>query len=196
MIQLVLIVCLGAGIPLLLIIIVVIFLLLRKRNSPAERLDTSKEHQQNVVNTINNKLSDSAIFTTSSTISGKLTNSEKQNDFNNYSASGGTLTPDKSNNKILLNTKDLNLHHEQFTKSSSTSSAEKYNYDPDAARGGGSSSLMKSSNNENSSSCYDHSATIHTIGKSKAFQRDADRNSTVLLDHPSVHRHSFLATEV
>lgn len=43
---------------------------------------------------------------------------------------------------------------------------------------------------------YDHNASIHTIGKSKAFQRDADRNSTLFLDHPSVHRHSFLATEV
>lgn len=150
MVQLALIVCLGAGIPLLLIILVVIFLLLRKRNAPAERLDTSKEHQQNVVNNINNKLSDSPIFTTSSTISGKLTN-EKQNDFNNYSASGSNLNADKSNNKILLNSKDLNIHHEQFSKSPPTSAVEKYNYDPDAARGGGCSSLMKS-NNENSSS--------------------------------------------
>lgn len=193
MIQLVLIVCLGAGIPLLLIILVVIFLLLRKRNAPTERLDTSKEHQQNVVNNINNKLSESPIFTTSSTISGKLTN-EKQNDFNNYSASGGHSSSDKSNNKVLLNSKDLNIHHEQFSKTPPASTGEKYNYDPDAARGGG-CSVMKS-NNENSSSCYDHNASIHTIGKSKAFQRDADRNSTLFLDHPSVHRHSFLATEV
>jgi hypothetical protein len=150
MVQLVLIVCLGAGLPLLLIIIVVIYLLLRKRNTTAEMLDTSKEHQQNVVNNINNKLSESAIFTTQSTISTKLTN-EKQNDFNNYSASGGHLTADKSSNKILLNTKDLNLHHEQFSKSPPSSSAENYNCDPDAARGGGGTSSLKNSTNENSS---------------------------------------------
>lgn len=130
MTHLVLIVCLGVGIPLVLLILVAIFLLLRRRNSPPHDNDShNKEREQNMQNSINNKLTDSTgpIFTTnphssnmcSSTISNvsnvsnvKMTNEEK--DFNTYKSN---KLLEKNSNKQLLN-KELNTEreHQQFSK--------------------------------------------------------------------------------
>lgn len=116
MMQLVLIVCLGVGIPLLLLIIVVIFFLLRKR-SPSNEEPHSTEKEQNLQNShINNKL-ESAIFTTGPHQSGpsvpnvKTTNED--NDFNTFKP-GHKSYYEKSTNKQFLYNKDLNT--EQFAK--------------------------------------------------------------------------------
>ncbi|KAK3092618.1 hypothetical protein FSP39_005038 [Pinctada imbricata] len=201
--QLVLIVCLGAGIPLLLIIFVVIFFLLRKRNpAPQTTIDTTKEYEQNVVNHINNKLGEPHIYTTiqsnpsssKSVVSNVKVTNEEQKDLNTYSAAGRQNYIDKSSNKILLNTNDLKKHHEQFSKSPPPKERYSINFDPDVA---GCSIGCPVDNTS-----YDCSSSIHIIGKSKTFQRDNDRNSTLYLDPPSLHRHSsyysddVLATEV
>jgi hypothetical protein len=103
-------VCLGAGVPLVLVIIIVTLLLCRKkRQMEAHR----EEIDQNAANNMNNKLRDSKIFTTipppSASSNLKVTN-EEQHDFN-------TLHPrhlylEKSSNK-QYSSKDFNTHEEQ-----------------------------------------------------------------------------------
>lgn len=111
MTHLVLIVCLGAGIPLLVIIIFVIFLLLRRKNnnnnSGMSNDDMKTEKEQNIVNNMNNKVSDSSnIFTTISHSSSLKTKNEEQKDLNTFKPTKIYL--EKASNKKFIQTKDLN----------------------------------------------------------------------------------------
>lgn len=125
MMQILLIVCFGVGSPLVAIIIVVTFFLCRRQR----RLDTRKEDQENVQNSINNKLRESKIFTmlphSSSTISNftsKIQNEES--DLNTlksyrcsrpssqiYAAEKPIYTGEKPiNNRQILYSTDLQVH--------------------------------------------------------------------------------------
>lgn len=125
--KLLLIVCLGAGIPLLLIIFMVLFFLLRKRtDSPP--IDTSKENEENIVNNINNKLTESNIFTTNQTASNinKISNEEQKdiNDFNTFRPKNKVMEKYPSS-KQYLHRKDLNTQG-QFSKSPPQKDIDKY----------------------------------------------------------------------
>lgn len=190
--KLLLVVCLGAGIPLLLIIIMVIFLLVRKRTDPPP-IDTSKENEENIVNNINNKLTESSIFTTNQTSSSinKISNEEQKDinvDFNTFRP--GKVVEKYTNNKQYLHRKDLNTQG-QFSKSPPPKDIDKYrshieeNYSSEV-----------SSSSKNDFSCY---TDIHIIDYSKEYSKDSNRKSTLFLE--PVHRHScysedVLATEV
>ncbi|OWF41210.1 delta-like protein D [Mizuhopecten yessoensis] len=203
MMQLVLIVCLGVGIPLLLLIIVVIFFLLRKRNpSPAEPHATEKE--QNLQNShINNKL-ESGIFTTGPLpqsgpgVSNVKTTNE-DNDFNTFKP-GHSSYYEKPTNKQFLYSKDLNT--EKFAKTPPPPPPPKdinikhsECYDTDNSSG---------SNSINDVSCYN--TDIHIIGSSRTLSKDTNRHSASILEqhaqhvppphHPHVHRQSFYGDEV
>lgn len=109
--QLLLIVCLGTGIPLLLIIVLVVILLFRKKQT-LHHQNMDKEKEQNTVNNINNKCIDSNIFTTiphSSSSIVKTTNEDQ--DCNKFKPKHIYL--DKSSNKKYF--KDLNTR-EQLSK--------------------------------------------------------------------------------
>ncbi|KAL4238752.1 Delta-like protein 4 [Mactra antiquata] len=198
--QLLLIVCLGVGIPLLIIIIVVTILLCRKRQMP----QTSKEEEENVQNSINNKLRESKIFTTlpqsSSTIS-NLTNKipNEDIDFNTLKSFRNATRPNSQiyigdkpiNNKQLFYTTDLQVHskHRDYDKTTKCLEKEKVSIDP--------SNLDV---REYRSSPHD----IHFI--EKHINRDSiNRKSLLILEpqlHQEPHRHSsyygddVLATEV
>lgn len=138
--QLLLIVCLGVGIPLLIIIIVVTILLCRKRRLP----QTSKEEEENVQNSINNKLRESKIFTTipqsSSTISNltsKISNEDIDfntlKSFRNSRPNSQIYIGDKPiNNKQLFYTTDLQVHskHRDYDKTTKCLKKEKVSIDP------------------------------------------------------------------
>lgn len=141
--QLLLIVCLGVGIPLLLIIIAVTVLLCRKRRSSR---DTSKEEEENVQNSINNKLRESQIFTTipssSSTISNltsKISN-EDSSDFNTLKSYRHSrpvsqiYTGEKPiNNKQNIScNKDIQIHskHRDYEKTTKKLEKEPVQIDP------------------------------------------------------------------
>lgn len=107
-----LVVCFGAGIPLIIIIIVVLILLLRRRRQPAQPDPMHKEREQNDVNNMNNKCVETNIFTTipPSSSSIKVTNEEQ--DFNTFKQKHNYLEK-TSNHKQLI--KDLNTK-EQFPR--------------------------------------------------------------------------------
>ncbi|XP_063428562.1 delta-like protein D [Mytilus trossulus] len=190
--KLLLIVCLGAGIPLLLIIIMVMFLLLRRKNDPPP-IDTSKENEENIVNNINNKLTDSNIFTTNQTSASinKISNEELQKDIN---VDFNTFRPGKvekyTNTKQFIHRKDLNTQG-QFSKSPPQKDSDKYRNRIDDNY-----SSEVSSSSKNDFSCYN--TDIHIIDYSKEYSKDS-RKSTLYLE--PAHRHScysedVLATEV
>ena len=124
-VQILLIVCLGVGIPLLAIIIFVTILLCRKRRS---RDSPSKEEDENTQNSINNKLSN--IFTTIPQSSSTLSNltskiSNEEQDFNTLKSNRSSrpisqiYIGEKSLNKQLFyTTTDLQVHsqHRDFEK--------------------------------------------------------------------------------
>lgn len=137
--QLLLIVCLGVGIPLLSIIIVVTILLCRKRRSP----HTSKEEEENVQNSINNKLRESKIFTTIPQSSSNISNltskiSNEDIDFNtlkSYRSSRPNsiyIGEKPINNKQLFYNPDLQVHskHRDFDKTKKSLEKEKVSIDP------------------------------------------------------------------
>ena len=122
--QLLLIVCLGVGIPLLAIIIAVTILLCRKRRS---RDSPTKEEEENQQNSINNKLSN--IFTTIPQSSSTLSNltskiSNEEQDFNTLKSNRSSrpisqiYIGEKPLNKQLFYTTDLQVHsqHRDFEK--------------------------------------------------------------------------------
>jgi hypothetical protein len=138
--QLLLIVCLGVGIPLLSIIIVVTILLCRKRRSPPLK---SREEEENVQNSINNKLRESKIFTTIPQSSSNISNltskiSNEDIDFNtlkSYRSSrpNSIYIGDKPiNNKQLFFNPDLKVHakHRDYEKTSKSLEKEKVSIDP------------------------------------------------------------------
>ncbi|XP_060552449.1 delta-like protein B [Ruditapes philippinarum] len=196
--QLLLIVCLGVGIPLLSIIIVVTILLCRKRRSPPLK---SREEEENVQNSINNKLRESKIFTTIPQSSSNISNltskiSNEDIDFNtlkSYRSSrpNSIYIGDKPiNNKQLFFNPDLKVHakHRDYEKTSKSLEKEKVSIDP--------SNLDVRD--------YRGSHDIHYIDKH--INRDTiNRNSLLILEpqlHQEPHRHSsyygddVLATEV
>ena len=138
--QLLLIVCLGVGIPLLLIIIAVTIMLCRKRRLP----NSSKEEEENVQNSINNKLRESKIFTTipqsSSTFSNfssKISNEDM--DFNSLKSNRSSrpisqiyIGGKTINNKQLLYSKDSQVHskHRDFEKTTKKLEKDKISIDP------------------------------------------------------------------
>lgn len=138
--QLLLIVCLGVGIPLLSIIIVVTILLCRKRRLPL----TSKEEEENMQNSINNKLRESKIFTTipqsSSTISNltsKISNEDLDfNTLKSYRSSRPNsqiyIGEKPINNKQLFYTTDLHVHskHRDYDNTTKSLEKEKNSIDP------------------------------------------------------------------
>ncbi|KAL5008933.1 hypothetical protein ScPMuIL_014514 [Solemya velum] len=108
MMQLVLIVCLGAGIPLVIIIIVIIVLLLHKKHSFPHN-SMQKEKEQNVVNNMNNKVVDSNIFTTIPASNVKMTNEEQDfTSVNTNKSRHSRLYLDKPSNRHF--TKECNIN--------------------------------------------------------------------------------------
>lgn len=118
--ELLLIVCLGVGFPLVCIIIGVTILLCRKRRS---REVPSKEEEENVRNSINNKLRESKIFTTLPPSSSAISNltckiSNEDSDFNTLKSNRShrphsqIYIGDKPINKqLFFNNADLHVHH-------------------------------------------------------------------------------------
>ncbi|WAR20538.1 DLLD-like protein [Mya arenaria] len=137
--QLLLIVCLGVGIPLLAIIIVVTILLCRRRRRP----DTRKEEDENIQNSINNKLRESKIFTTLPQSSSNISNlaskvSNQDSDYNSLKSfkrpSSQIYVGDKYINKQLIkpyNT-DLQVHSKtsDYEKPAKSYEKEKVSIDP------------------------------------------------------------------
>lgn len=143
--QLLLIVCLGVGIPLLLIIIAVTILLCRKRRL---RETPTKEEEENQQNSINNKLSN--IFTTIPQSSSTLSNltskiSNEDQDFNTLKSNRSLEKSSRSSrpisqiypgekplNKQLFYTKDLQVHsqHRDFEKTTKKLDKEVITIDP------------------------------------------------------------------
>ncbi|KAH3851971.1 delta-like protein 1 [Dreissena polymorpha] len=199
--QLLLIVCLGVGIPLLAIIIVVTILLCRRRRRP---LETQKEQDDNLRNSINNKLRESKIFTTvphSSSTFSNLTSkiSNEDNDLNTLKSfrrpTSQIYVADKPINKQLIKNynKDLQVHtrHRDLEKTSKC-------YDKENTC----VTIDHTSNLDIRD--YQSSPDIHFIDKHN--NRDIiNRNSLLILEpqlHQEPHRHSsyygddVLATEV
>lgn len=146
--QLLLIVCLGVGIPLVAIIIVVTILLCRRRQVP----DTRKEQDENLQNSINNKLRESKIFSTlphsnstlsnSSYLTSKVSNEDT--DVNTLKSHRSRSRPSSQiyigdkpinkpiNNKQILFAKDLQVHsnYRDVEKNTTPYEKEKVSIDP------------------------------------------------------------------
>lgn len=182
--QLLLIVCLGVGIPLLAIIVAVTILLCRKRRL---RDSPTKEEEENQQNSINNKLSN--IFTTIPQSSSNLSNltskiSNEEQDFNTLKSNRScrplsqVYPGEKPLNKQLFYPTDLQVHsqHRDFEKTTKKLDKEGLTIDP---------SILDVRD-------YCSTNDIRIIGK--PINRDTiNRNSLLLLEpqnHKEPHRHS------
>ncbi len=116
--QLLLIICLGVGIPIVIIIIIIVFLLCnRRRNTESSSNNSSfqKENEQNEINSMNNKNKSPKCIDTNiintippSNVCLKVTN-EEQNANRAYKAQHHHLNVDKCSHKNII--KDLNTVH-------------------------------------------------------------------------------------
>ena len=111
--QLLLIICLGVGIPILIIIIIIVFLLCNKRRTQEDNSNIRKENEQNEINSMNNqtKCMDTTIINTipQSGVCLKITN-EKQDSSRTFNKAKQQLNLDRSIDKSSTKTfiKDLN----------------------------------------------------------------------------------------
>ncbi|KAK6181383.1 hypothetical protein SNE40_009243 [Patella caerulea] len=187
--QLLIVVCLGVGIPLILIIIVVIVLLCkRKNNLMRHNMETEKE--QNIVNNINNKCIDSNIFTTippNSTGSASIKINNEDKDFAHKKINKKQNILEKSSQKQFI--KDYNTH-EQLYGCNRDSEREEYEK---ARKRLDVESLSTDTRKDNSDySCS--SQDIHVIAK--PIKRE-NRNSILVLEQKRHHySEEVLATEV
>lgn len=202
--QLLLIVCLGVGMPLLSIIIVVTILLCRKRRLSDRTGKEVEENVQNSKNSINNKLQESKIFTTISHSRSNFSNSTyktsneetafnitKYNNTGRRHVSQNYIGGEKLiNNKHLFYNKDLKVHstHRDFV--TTTKSLEK---------------LKPSIDSSNLDVRDYYNSPDHIINKHSKHRDALNRNSLLIREprlHQDLHRHSsyygddVLATEV
>ncbi|XP_041352374.1 delta-like protein 1 [Gigantopelta aegis] len=190
--ELLMVVVLGAGIPLVLIIIVMIVCLCRRRNHNNKENNMEKENQQNIVNNINNKIVESSSSNIIPTISQSSSNS--------------------SSIKISNEEKDFSMKHskqtileisssKQFVKDLNTNEhSQPYYPKTDYDFGKPPKRLdLHSSPVESNGSISDYSPRDIQEVIVKPSYMETNRNSILVLD-PTNHRHSHVeevfATEV
>ncbi|XP_071081232.1 delta-like protein D [Haliotis cracherodii] len=188
--QLLIIICVGSGVPLVLIIVLVTVCLCRKRHHMMHE-NMEIERQQNIVNNINNssvKCVDSHIFTTipqSTSNSSSIKNSNEEQDLNRKNSKH---LLEKSNSRQF--TKDLNTHDQSPTYLPKDLD---YDYEKPTRR-----LDLGASSPVDSSSISDYSPRDLEENIAKPSYSETNRNSILVLEPPNRHSHceEVLATEV